>query len=244
MAGQERLLPIESVAKRLGFLEQSGRVVTWIGEHRSEIEPLIFKGFNELIDRFNRLRRSDASKLAPILGTGKVWELKGVLGGSPLPRLEEIGAKEVLLGVNESRSLMAYGQEVGKGVVADTSGDKKRAILAPNLQTSEKALAVGIAGHLIERSIFWYFEKKGLTHHQWEKDDILCALEEMAMLMEAEYRIGKGPEPRLLKIFATPPSADENGGLGWRKPEEVDEFVRKYQMLTGAVAKRGVKPGF
>lgn len=231
MTGQERLLPIKSVAKRLGFLEQSGRVVTWVEEHRSEIEPLIFEGFNELIDRFNRLRQSDASNLAPILRAGKAWGLKGVLGNNSLPRLEEIDAREVLLGVNESRSLMACGQEIGKGVIPGTEVNKRKAILAPNLKTSEKALAVGIAGHLIERSIFWYFEKKGFTNHLWEKDDILYALEEMAILMEAEYRAGKGSEPKLLKVFTTPPSADENGGLGWRKPEEVDEFVRKYQLL-------------
>ncbi|MCX6813706.1 MAG: hypothetical protein NT078_00530, partial [Candidatus Azambacteria bacterium] len=65
--------------------------------------------------------------------------------------------------------------------------------------------------------------------------DILCVLEEMAMLMEAEFQIKNDPKnypkPKLLKIFTSPPSADENGGLGWRKPEKVEEFIKNYKLL-------------
>lgn len=194
-----------------------------MGEHRSEIEPLIFEGFNELIRRFNRLLESDAGKLAPLMG--RTRELKQILDNNFLPSLEEIGAREILLGVKEAKKLMDDGQKISKRVIADTAENRGQAILAPNLQTSEKALAVGVAGHLIERATFWYFERRGLTRHQWEKDDILYSLEEMALLMEAEFRVGKGPEPKLLEIFSSPTSLDENGA--W-----VDENQNKWKSLS------------
>jgi hypothetical protein len=98
------------------------------------------------------------------------------------------------------------------------------------MATSEKALAIGTAAHLIERAMFSHFERRG-TSRRWQKDNVLHALEEVAILMEAEFRDGRGPKPKLLEIFATPPSLDENGGLGWRKLEEVEEFIRKYYLL-------------
>lgn len=198
-------------------------------EHREEIESLIFEGLNELIDRFNRLGEEELGRLAPFME--HTSDLKRILGGIPLPKVEEITPKEVLVGINKARFSMTWGQGIREGVISDTPENRKLAILTPIMETSEKALAIGTAAHLIERAMFWHFKGRAVSYH-WQKDDILHALVEVAMLMEAEFRAERGPKPKLLEIFTTPTFLDENGGLGWRKQAEVEEFVEKYCPLS------------
>jgi hypothetical protein len=226
--GTERRLPIEWVSKRLAPLEQSGRVMTYVMEHRQEIESLIFDGFNELIDRFNRLDEEELERLALLME--RTSGLKTILGGIPLPKLEEISSKEVVGGIKKARILMTWGQCLEAAMIPDAPGIRRKAIFTPTMATSEKALAIGTTGHLIERAMFSHFERRGVSH-RWQKDDVLHALEEVAMLMEAEFRDGVGSKPSLLEIFTAPPSLDEKGGLGWRRPEEVEEFIGKYCLL-------------
>ncbi len=227
---QHSQLPINSVSKRLAGLDKTGLVMQTVKEREAELQQLIIGGYNQLITRFNQLKLED-----PILGVmPKTKVLKEALQDVEVPTLEAVSPREILSGVNEARDAMLLGQEIKHGIVEATPDNVQKAIGTPSMETSNMALSVGTAGHVIERTLFSHFRKLGIRgiQEEWIKDDILFALEDCALLMHAEATNGLADEPHLLKFIARPNALDEEGGLGWRKPEQVQEFVQRYQMIA------------
>jgi hypothetical protein len=103
-------------------------------------------------------------------------------------------------------------------------------IFAPSQPTNLKALAVGTAGHIIERTIMAHIQRHGVDTSDWQKDTILRALQHSAKLMYCEVMTyGASDEPLLLDIFVKQHSRDESGGLEWGSQRKLDEACETYQ---------------
>src|SRR3989338_4960342 len=103
---------------------------------------------------------------------------------------------------------------------------KGAAIMSPSAETNTQSLIVGTAAHILERALFTRLQTEGFD--QWMKDEILFALEDLILLQHAEALAGNGEDSPLFHIVTSPHSLGPEGGIGWRKQEQVDEFVKKY----------------
>jgi hypothetical protein len=224
----ERLrVPIGSVAKRLGELERAESVEATAKEHESELERLIYEGFGELIERFNQINRH-----APILEImPKVKVLKNILDDIPIPKLEQITSRDLVSGIKEAAPLILMGQQIKRKELSATEKNIELAIGTPSMDTNDMALAVGTAGHILERSFFSYMRRVGVKH-DWKRDELLFALEDIALLKHAESQRWMEKEAILFDVITAPNSMSSEGGLGWRKQDKVAEFVEKYNLLV------------
>lgn len=223
----ETVLPVDSVAKRLSGLVRAGEVRQMAYERTDELNELVVIGFGQVIDRFNRLSL-DSPELEIMPKTKALLE---ALGGVPMPSIEELTPREIVLGVNEAREAMLMGQDIKLGKLDRTPENISAAINTPSMDTGNMALAVGTAGHIIERTFFSHFKTIGVkgVDGEWTKDDILFALADCAVLMQAEFECEISNEkPLLFDLITTPNKMSEDGGLGWRKPEYIDWFMSEY----------------
>jgi hypothetical protein len=216
-------LPIASVGKRFSVLERAESVVETVFGNQ-EFKDTVTNGYGELIDRFNSMEPSDSVlELMP-----KVAELKTTLGVNKLPTLMELKPRQVLKGVKEAVEKSEMGQYIKRDELPKTPENVKQAIGTPSMDTNNMALAIGTAGHVIERTMFNHFRDQGMDH-QWTKDEILFALEDLSLLMHAEMLVENKPDSILFRWIATSNSETPEGGLGWRKNTQVDDFIGRYQ---------------
>lgn len=222
---QEVKLPFRGVARRLSGLEQAEATYRNSQEYEAYITDFILIGFNQLIDRFNSLEEN-SPELSLMPRTQKLLE---TIGSGKMPRVESFGAREILEGIEEARDPMLAGQDIKNGVLEKSEKNVKDAIGTPSMDTSHTALAVGTAAHILERMIFQRLRSSGIygiDGQEWLKDDVLFALEDCALLMEAEFEFGISPEMPILFNLITVPNVF--GGLGWKKEEQINEFFRAY----------------
>lgn len=212
-------IPIDSIAARLSRLVNTPRVVAYLKEHQY-VEATILEGYTQLIATFNSLSDDDPD-LSLMQNTRA---LKAKIKGNSLPSPDELRPRDILLGINESKPLMLLGQEQRQNVIPIS----EVAIGTPSLNTPEHALAIGTAGHLIERSIFAYFRRNNITD-EFVKDDVIHALVETALLQNAQTRWITQINPSfLLPIFAKKVTG---GGLGWTNKKYIDRFCEAYEAL-------------
>jgi len=102
----------------------------------------------------------------------------------------------------------------------------------PSIETNDLALAIGTAGHVIERAIFANLRRVGVDH-EWRKDEVLFALQDIALLMHAENIVFDGQDSLLFRWFTFPPSIHQGGGLGWRKDSQVRDFIKGLKQKGG-----------
>ncbi|MEA3357676.1 MAG: hypothetical protein U9Q67_04570, partial [Patescibacteria group bacterium] len=67
---------------------------------------------------------------------------------------------------------------------------------------------------------------------EWTKDDVLFALEDLALLMHAQSVMHSDCQDAILFDLMTFPAGSdpETDGLGWRTQEQVDESLKQYQV--------------
>jgi len=240
MSAESRYPKSENIAKRFVDLERTAQMaaaVLEVAHHDPDqertVEQMIYEGYDELISLFNVTDGTIHAEIMP-----KFTELKSLLGDVPLPRLDEIGAKDLVRGIRASNYLMIAGQDNALRTLSGenvTQEEKENAIGAPSVGSNAQAIAVGSAGHLVERSIMAYAKRNGIDTSGWVKDQVLWALEELALLAHAKiYTYGERPEyseTLLYPYFTHAPSMDADGGMGWRNEEQVDEFCDAYQRI-------------
>lgn len=197
-----------------------------LGAH--ELEHTIYDGYSELIDFFTDYNDPLHGELMP-----NFMKLKELLGGTPLPNISDFAAVDYLSGMRAARPLMLEGQEHKQrrragGLV--TWPEIEHAIGAPSVDTDPRALAVGTAGHVIERMIFSRLKKQGIDTDTWVKDQVLWALEDVALLMHA-HAVTYGKVDATLTPYFTGEPNPNGGGMGWRKPEQVQQVVEGYQRI-------------
>ena len=207
---------IEVTGRYLGKLEKAPEVVQWTLDNKERLEEHL-AGYDELITRFNQVPSS--SPLLEVLPKAK--KLKGILGNTPLPTLNEMAEGNFAAGLIEARKPMLLGQRIKSGKVdKPTAEDRQYAIGTPSMETSDEALAVGTAGHLAERTFFQWARKQNLTPSEgWKKDDWLQVLDEVLILTEAE-----GKKPHLRDFFVR---QNNEGGLGWLNEQKVAHLKNK-----------------
>ena len=232
MSMPEKRPKIETVRHYLRDLEQIPAIAKVVldsmkPESTTRIEETIYYGYGELISEFNIYEPSIHDGLVP-----NVLALKKLLGDHKLPTLEELSAKDLAAGIKVSRGLMLDGQELkhretdGKAVSPD---EITLAIGAPSVDTHPEALAIGTAGHIIERTMIAHLAKAGIDTTGWVKDQILWALEDLALLQHARVETYDGTDAVLYEYFTQAPSVLPEGGMGWRKPEVVRETIDEYR---------------
>lgn len=213
-------------------LEQSTSIAKAMLEESYEhpdkdIETTIYDGYGQLIDAFNAAdSQSHLSELVPNVGL-----LKELLGDETLPGINDLKATDYFRGMRVARGLMLEGQTNKarrKNLELVTKAEIDRAIGAPSVDTDPRALAVGTAGHILERAIMAHLKAKGVDTSTWVKDQVLWALEDLALLQHAEAQTYGGEDAELFVYFTTPNDL-EGGGMAWRKQAQVDEIVEKYQ---------------
>jgi hypothetical protein len=216
---------IASLSHKLAALDATPAMAQAAIENPKLI-PEVFAGFDELITCFNELTGRE-SVMAFMPATKR---LRSHLGAYIIPHPQYLGARQTIQGIRKAIPLMEMGQNVKKGLIPATEANRKQAIGTPSMDTRPEALVIGTAAHLIERAMFEHFAPGGLT--DWYKDDILHALVEVALLIYAQNEMsGTKASPRLLPYFISPHSHEPQGGLGWKTPQEVAEFVRRYKEL-------------
>jgi hypothetical protein len=236
MSLPERRPRVEAVASRLDGLDRVPKIAQAIIESaandpESSTEALIYNGYDQLVNLYNEVTTSDSyvhlEELIP-----HTTELKEYLGSQPLPLPEELSAKELVIGIRRAHEAMLYGQRIRSYRRKYFKSESAKAIMAPSIPTALDSSAVGIAGHLYERTTFEALSRRGIDTSEWPKDKILWALEELALLSHAEVATYGETEDRadtlLFDIFTTP--ADEDGGgMGWRTAEQVQAMMTAYQ---------------
>jgi hypothetical protein len=231
----QRVRP-ENLKKRFVELEKAGAIAEAMFSESSvdpeqTVEDVIYEGYNTLIREFNNTCDDRIFALAPAVAI-----LKASIGGDSahLPEIHELGKKDLVQGYREARTRMLEGQR-NKELKAQGVGVLKsvidHAIGAPSVNTTPEALAVGSAGHILERTIMAHFSALGIDTSDWPKDHILWALEEMALLTQARATTyGQDIEPLLLSYFIGEPSETErNAGMGWRTIHDAERMVDAYQ---------------
>ncbi|GEM_PF-2849573 len=235
MSLPERRPKVQTLAHQLRELDKApdmARAVLASAESGPEddIEKMIYRCYGKLINLFNDFdTESIYDELVP-----KVVELKGLLGDTDLPALDELSARDLLSGVRASSNLMVEGQTNKRRRKAGqliTKAEIDHAIGAPSLDTTPEALAVGTSSHIIERTMMAYLAGHGVDTSTWSKDQILWALEELAVLAHAENYTYGDDDMELFDYFISPPSTEAGGGLGWRKATQVDEVCTRYQEI-------------
>jgi len=201
----------------LGGLVHSEAVTAWATEHQEEFNVLL-GGYDQLVDVLNRV--SDDSPLLDIMP--KTRALKSALKGNSVPRLADMAEGNFGFALREAVKPMFVGQMIKAGEIADpTLADKAFAIGTPSMDTTERALAVGTAGHLAERTFYQWARKQGLSPADgWKKDDWLQALDEGLLLLLAE-----GEEPILGDVIV---KQNDEGGVGWLNAKKVQMFLEKH----------------
>jgi len=236
MSLPEKRPRIEAVASRLDGLDRVPKIAQAIIESaannpEASTEALIYNGYDQLVNLFNEVTTSESyvhlEELLP-----HTTELKELLDTQALPLLEELSAKELVIGIRTAHEAMRYGQRIRSYKRKYFKSESAKAIMAPSILTALDSSAIGIAGHLYERTAFEALSRKGIDTSEWPKDKILWALEELALLSHAEVATYGETEDRvdvlLFDIFTTP--ADENGGgMGWRTAEQVQAMMTAYQ---------------
>jgi len=196
------------------------------------IEASIYDGYEKLINSFNLISASDpCSELIP-----NVAILKGLLGDEPLPQIDDLKALDYFRGMRVARGLMLEGQVNKKrrgNSELVTKAEIDHAIGAPSVDTDPRALAVGTAGHILERTIMAHLKTNGIDTSTWVKDQVLWALEDLALLQHAYSETYGGDDSELFTYFTTTPAV-KDGGMGWRKKEQVDKIVEAYQEIESA----------
>jgi len=217
-------LPVGAFAERLAELSNTPKAVEAYNDSPEELTVLFVDGFNQLINTFNGIGNSDP--LLEIMPGTK--NLKNALNGIEIPIIGELSPLSIVRGFKNAKKAMLEGQE------AKNTGQRplRNAILiASSDAASPIALFVGSAGHFYERACFDYFEKNGVNgiDGDWQKDEVLFALEECVVMLLTKYKLGEiNEEPILAKIIAKPMN---EGGTGWRKQEHLDKFKQDYLNL-------------
>ena len=87
-----------------------------------------------------------------------------------------------MAGLKAAREPMLRGQQIKQRALPDTEFNRKFAILAPSLNTSDIAIAVGTGLHIYERAVMAMMVQR-LSNHWWfqDKDVVLHALEDVAL---------------------------------------------------------------
>ena len=102
----------------------------------------------------------------------------------------------------------------------------QQAIGSASMDTSGEALIVAVELHAFERSVFEAIDRMG---GKWTKDDVLFALEELAVLSFVETTLEqKGNANTLFKFMAQKP---KDGGLGWKDSEYIETFMMNYMIV-------------
>ena len=207
---------IDISGRFLSGLDKSRAVTKWAIENKDTLERHL-EGYDELVARLNGIP-NDSSLLEHMPKTRK---LKGVLGATLLPTLNEMSQGNFGHALMEARNPMLHGQRIKRGEMTEpTPSDKAYAIGTPSMETNSEALAVGTAGDLAERTFFQWARKRDLTPDGgWKKDDWLQALGEGLMLLLTE-----GKTPHLTHFFI---KSNKDGGLGWLNEQKVEDFRRK-----------------
>lgn len=231
MKSSEKRVSIHTLERRLRVLDKAPEiakaVISSMEPHSEErsLERVIYDGYQELIDLFNSYKPDIHDDLAP-----NVLLLKELLGDAALPSITDPSAKDLVEGLAVSRELMLEGQELksrrSRGITP-TQKETDHAIGAPSVDTDPRALAIGTAGHIIERTLMAHLKRMGLNTSEWVKDQILWALEDLALLQHAESQTYGTDDAMLFEYFTSAPGP--NGGMGWRKPEAVQHVVDRYQ---------------
>lgn len=234
MSVPERRPDISRAAHYLKDLEQVPAIAQAMlepteSDPTESMEALIYAGYDDLIDMFNRTSANDRmSELMP-----KFVELKDLLGEATLPQITELRATDYFRGMRVARGLMLEGQEHKrrrKNSELVTKAEKDHAIGAPSVDTSPDALAVGTAGHIIERTIMAHLKSMGIDTTDWVKDQALWALEDLALVRHADAET-YGNDDNALFYYITMPPSSKTGGMGWRKQDQVDGAIEKYQEI-------------
>jgi hypothetical protein len=228
---KETLFSAIAEPKRLGELANTELVMEMVKGNEPEFARLLENGWNELITRFNRLT-PNSPELEIMPGARALVQ---ALEGKPLPEVARISARELIVGIREAREPMIAGQRIRRYELEASRENVAFAIGTPSMDTTPRALLVGTAGHLLERSLFAYLEARGVSgvggRRRWHKDEILHALEDCLLLMNAEATMegGLASRPILLDEIA---QTNKEGGLGWRTPEQLQEFITQYRVLV------------
>lgn len=236
MSLPEKRPRVEAIASRLDGLDRVPKIAQAIIESAANdpeagTEALIYNGYDQLVNLFNEATTSDSYKhLEELLP--HTSKLKELLSGQTLPLLEGLSAKELIVGIRSARKAMLYGQRIRSYNRKYFKSESAKAIMAPSIPTALDSSAIGIAGHLYERTAFEALSRKGIDTSDWPKDQILWALEELALLHHAEVATYGEADDRvdtlLFDIFTTP--ANENGGgMGWQTTVQVQAMVVAYQ---------------
>ncbi|OGK38978.1 hypothetical protein A3F34_02155 [Candidatus Roizmanbacteria bacterium RIFCSPHIGHO2_12_FULL_44_10] len=216
------------VSRHLEGLPRRGQLAAYAFENRDELTATVFGGFNQLVDDFNTTDWSDLE--GEVLHIMKGYQhLKNILGEVPLPRPSSLSDRELLLGTREATRLMRLSHQSLTGGGLPDGVNAPDTISTPLFPTSDHALVVGIASHIIERALFTRLRKiaKDIADpdHVWRKDDILHALQDMVLLRHTRSIDGIDDESALFEVITAPHS---KGGLGWRREDQVDNFTGTY----------------
>ncbi len=230
---------LQNAANYLGKLEQAPSIAkamidSTYPEAEKDIEAMIYRGYSELITMFNAYGDNRYMELTPNVKT-----LQDLLGGRPLPSIDELGPRDYLTGMQAAKSRMLKGQDIkyrrvhGENIA---QAEVNHAIGAPSVDGHPDVLAVGTAGHILERTIFAHLKKQGVDTDTWVKDQVLWALEDLAVLSYVDSLVHPDHKPaELYHTFATPPNPeDPNSGMGWRKEERSLEILERYKQLEAA----------
>ncbi len=180
---------------------------------------------------FNDLDANDPVLTLPSLSRTK--HLKDRV--DQLPDLEMLNdPREFAFALVNAHHRMIEGQNnkrAAKSGVIITDEQKKRAIGTPSMSISDRVKAIGIALHLIERTMFAYFRNQDPElYKEWEKDEILFALEDMAQLRHAQITLWLRDDADAI-LFNLINLPNDQGGLDWRKPANLDEIAADLNRL-------------
>ncbi|MEA3357609.1 MAG: hypothetical protein U9Q67_04205, partial [Patescibacteria group bacterium] len=199
---------IDAVAKRLYEIPNTGRVRACLEqpEDIERFEELTYGGIVQLVEEFNRIDIAD-----PLIEfMPGVKRLKDILGNQQLPLPEEISARDFIRGLRQARELMIRGQDLSDGKILRDTHYAKAAIQTPSMNTHELALAVGTSLHLYERSVFEMMTRLGIAEStEWTKDDVLFALEDLALLMHAQSVMHSDCQDAILYDLMTFPAGSD-----------------------------------
>lgn len=219
---------VEITTQFLSGLENAPEVGEWAREHPEEVAKIV-GGYNQLIIGFNRL----GSRTKLMKAMSLTSRLKEVLT-RPASDTEEEDALEVVRipdiqtmsdgnfgkALIEARPRMLAGQAIAQGENPDpTAADTAYAIGTTSMDTTAEALAVGTIGHIVERVFFNWARENGFEPEGgWQKDMFLQAMDEVVLLYMGS---GEAEGLTLTEYFT---KTTEGGGLGWIRPERVEEF--------------------
>jgi hypothetical protein len=222
----ESRLPVRFAERMFRDLQKTESVSRYVREHTADIDRLVIGGYGQLIQRFNQLEpHSDVMRIMPHSS-----HLKEVLNGQSVLTPELYGARDIVRGMRSAESLMLMGQDMAIGRLAVTAENQGIAIHAPSMPMGERAMAVAVGGHVLERMFFEAMKRSGIGYG-FRKDELISPLVETALLMQNECARGYGEPVILYDLFVIP---QDRGGIGWKTPERAEEFNRAYEQLLTA----------